>query len=484
MTFCMRVKVDYQSATNIKKMRLPGLLTDRGILVSLLQYHSEQRRSMSWRDRVNLAVILLLDFIAKSGIPFDSPTTLLMSFSNALRNGTIDLDLEDPTGLFWSARTANDADELIGYLTGYTDWLATQPGHSGVLMNPIRRATTYEEKLNWCAYHHRQDAKLLNHLTKGSEAEKNQYARQIQRERSLSIMRDEVKRFPKDSFNKLIDNGFIIASALSKDERRYTDYKSQAMTLLMHWGGVRKSELFHIYLDDIDIDLGRMEVVIRIHHPSEGTAPEKGYKNREDYLLRKFRLKPRVQYLKSETQHAGWKAPTVNSHKFFNVNFYPPAKATEFLLAFRNYLLYQRAEPSGLGHPYAFTNSKGRPETIKNFQRLHKSAVKRIGLQCGKYYGTTEHGHRHAYGYRLAEAGFTQIEIQKSMHHKSPNSCLIYVQMTNADLNKRMREVEKRANAESLSHLVPTSDPKSDSYSYPNIASQLRFQKHDTASDA
>lgn len=444
----INVKVDYQSATNVKKMRLPGLLTDQGILVSLLQYHSEKRRSMSWRVRVNLSVSLLLDFITQCGIPFDSPTTLLMSFSNALRSGTVDIDLKDPTGLFWLARTT-DADELIGYLTGYTDWLTTQPGHSGVLMNPIRRATTFEEKLNWCAYHHRQDAKLLNHLTKDSEQQKNQYTRQVQREKPPSVMRDEVKRFPQDSFSKLIDIGFIIASSISEDERQYTDFKSQAMTLLMHWGGVRKSELFHIYLDDIDIDLDRMEVVIRIHHPSDGSAPESGYKNREDYLLKKFRLKPRTQYLKSETQHAGWKAPTVNSQKFFNVNFYPPSKATEFLLALRNYILYQRAEPSGRGHPYAFTNSEGRPETIKNFQRLHQAAVKRIGLQHGKYYGTTEHGHRHAYGYRLSEAGFNQIEIQKSMHHKDPESCLIYMQMTNTDLNKRMREVEKTENTKS-----------------------------------
>ncbi|MEI2594619.1 hypothetical protein, partial [Pediococcus acidilactici] len=148
---------------------------------------------------------------------------------------------------------------------------------------------------------------------------------------------------------------------------------------LMNYGGVRKSELFHLYLDDIDIDVDRMEAIVRIHHPSFGRVKDSKYANREEYLLKKFRMKPRHKLIKSETLHAGWKAPTINSDKFFEVHFYPPSKAQEFLLAFKNYLLYQRVEPSGHGHPYAFTNSEGRPETIKNFQRLHKAAVERIG---------------------------------------------------------------------------------------------------------
>lgn len=441
----IKVKVDYQSPTRLKKIRLPALITSQGILVSLLQYLSEKPRSNSWRAKVTASVAMLLDYIALSGIPFDNPTTLLKSFRTALKSGTIDLNLEDPTGLYWPNRSQENADDIVSLLTGYTDWLTKQPGHSGGVMNPIREATKHEEKLNWCAYHHRQDNKLLSHLTSDEEREMNRFRREVGRERASPVILDEVKRFPKEHFNTLLDEGFVIASSRSEHKHLRIDYKSQAMTLLMNYGGLRKSELFHIYLDDIEIDVERCEAIVRVHHPSKGRAPEKGYKDREDYLLRKFRMKPRTEHLKSESLHAGWKAPTTNKQMFFVVDFYPPSKSQEFLLAFQNYLLYQRVDAKDR-HPFAFTNSKSRPETIKNFQRLHRAAVERIGLRCYKYDGTTEHGHRHAYGYRLAENGFSQIEIQRSMHHAHPDSCLAYLQRTDQEVRERMRTVERRNN--------------------------------------
>jgi len=441
----IKVKVDYQSPTRLKKIRLPALITSQGILVSLLQYLSEKPRSNSWRAKVTASVAMLLDYIALSGIPFDNPTTLLKSFRTALKSGTIDLNLEDPTGLYWPNRSQENADDIVSLLTGYTDWLTKQPGHSGGVMNPIREATKHEEKLNWCAYHHRQDNKLLSHLTSDEEREMNRFRREVGRERASPVILDEVKRFPKEHFNTLLDEGFVIASSRSEHKHLRIDYKSQAMTLLMNYGGLRKSELFHIYLDDIEIDVERCEAIVRVHHPSKGRAPEKGYKDREDYLLRKFRMKPRTEHLKSESLHAGWKAPTTNKQMFFVVDFYPPSKSQEFLLAFQNYLLYQRVDAKDR-HPFAFTNSKSRPETIKNFQRLHRAAVERIGLRCYKYDGTTEHGHRHAYGYRLAENGFSQIEIQRSIHHAHPDSCLVYLQRTDQEVRERMRTVERRNN--------------------------------------
>jgi integrase len=219
------------------------------------------------------------------------------------------------------------------------------------------------------------------------------------------------------------------------------NFKNQAMTLLMHYGGIRKSELFHLYLGDIHIDRQRSEAIVRIYHPSVGESPDPRYRSRREYLSREFGLKPRTDYAKSERLHAGWKGPLLTDRrKFFQVQFFPPDKAAEFLLTWRDYLLHQRVEPSPLeGHPYAFTNGKGQPETLKNYQRMHKDAVRRIGLEHSKADGTTEHGHRHAYGYCLEEHGFSQVEIQKAMHHKSPDSCLVYIQPTDEELRERIR---------------------------------------------
>lgn len=463
MSAFVKVKVDYRGPTNIKTVRLPAILTSRGILISLLQYQSEMKRSQSWHQRLNLAVRLLLTFVDQCGIPFDSPTTLLKAFRHALDHGTIEENLDDPTGLYWEPLSPSNVSELISLLTNYTDWLTRQPGHSGIVMNPIREATTYEERLNWCGYHHRQDQKLLNHLTTDEQRHANFFTREVSRQQLSPVIADEMKRFPEKHMTALLDEGFIIAGKENEDKNLRTDWKGQCLLILMNAGGLRRCEPFQLYLDDIDINDELMEAEVKVHHPSMGKVRGDKYANRQEYLLKKFGLKPRTDYLKSEALHAGWKAPAVNNQWYFEVQFFPPSKAQEFLLAFRNYLLYQRVEPKGRAHPYAFTNSEGHPETITNFQRLHRAAVKRIGLEPAKYKGTTEHGHRHAYGYRLADAGFSEIEIQKAMHHKSPASCRVYTQPTNADLRTKMRQVEKASKQkpleqnQSLNHVMTIS---------------------------
>ena len=52
----------------------------------------------------------------------------------------------------------------------------------------------------------------------------------------------------------------------------------------------------------------------------------------------------------------------------------------------------------------------------------------------GKNYGTTPHGHRHAYGQRLKNANIDARTIQVAMHHKSVVSHKVYTEPTIADV--------------------------------------------------
>jgi integrase len=81
---------------------------------------------------------------------------------------------------------------------------------------------------------------------------------------------------------------------------------------------------------------------------------------------------------------------------------------------------------------------------MKNFNRQHRDAVHRIGLPHQKMQGTTEHGHRHSYGYRLAGAGFNIVTIQKAMHHKSPESPKVYMEPTDEDIREEFAQAERR----------------------------------------
>lgn len=441
MPYVLKVKARYRNDKTGREVRLPALITESGLLISHLRYLATKlHKGQSWRDKVTQAIKLLIEYINANEGRFEQNIELFRAFDESLRMGTINpTDLSDPSGLYWDPRKDEDADYLSTCLTGYTDWLTKASDHETKRANPFRLATSAEQRLNWAAYYHKQSRVFLNHLDRGEEAkEKNRYVREIVR-RQKRIYEEEFKRFPADKILPLLDFGFIRADRRHEtNPDRAADFKSRAITLLLHYGGIRKSEALQLYLTDISIDNKRSEAVVRVYHPSEGASPEKEYSNRREFLAKKYLLVPRTDYLKSERLHLGWKSPALTRGRFFKVNFYPPHKATEFLLTYKKYLEYQRVEPQRQDHPYAFTNSKGEPETIKNFQRLHKAAVNRIGLKCEKYLGTTEHGHRHAYGYRLAENGFTQVEIQKSMHQRSPDSCLVYIQMTNDELRTKM----------------------------------------------
>ncbi|WP_260601198.1 site-specific integrase [Vibrio cholerae] len=116
---------------------------------------------------------------------------------------------------------------------------------------------------------------------------------------------------------------------------------------------------------------------------------------------------------------------------------FPNTKSIEFTSLLRDYLSV-RVDGD---HPYLFTNSQGQPESKKNFIKTYQKAIERIGLNSNKHQGTSPHSHRHSYGYRLAKSGFSQLEIQKAMHHKNPESCLVYIKPQDDEIREKMRNL-------------------------------------------
>ncbi len=447
MKYAIKIKTKYRNDQTNKEIILPAIQTESGLLISHLRYLSEfSYKSASWKDRSVFALILLIKYINANLSTFETAASLLQSFTQCLTLGTIDPStLEDESQLFWSPRSCEDVNILLAHITKYTDWLSEKADHQQNRINNFRKATSLEQRLNWCAYYHKHAHVFLNHLSSPQKvAHSMGYARQVQAQRNAVVRAKTSKRFPASKIRQLLDYGMIKPKGgIDEEGKHFPDFKNQAITLLLHFGGVRKSEVFHLYLSDIHVDRQRNEAIVRIYHPSEGESPNPSYRNRREYLLREFNLKPRTDYPRTERLHAGWKSPLlIDKRKFFQVHFFPPEKACEFLLVWRNYLIHQRVDPVPFReHPFAFTNNFGDPETLKNFQRMHADAVQRIGLRPAKHLGTSEHGHRHAYGYRLAFHGFSQVQIQKAMHHRSPDSCLIYLQPTDEELRSEMQRL-------------------------------------------
>ncbi|MGQ2966898.1 gamma-mobile-trio recombinase GmtY [Methylophilus sp.] len=436
MPFVTKIHVNYVDCECGQKFKFPALITESGIIISHLRYLSwNSNKSESWRERSIFALRLLIEFINANN-SFEKTTELLKAFTLSLVTGTIDYkDMFDKTGLFWRPRKTADANSLLGHITQYTDFLAAQEGHEKSRSNPFKKATSYEERLNWCAYYHKQANVFLNHLSSSHDAKHaNKQIRLIQTFESQYIDIEPVIRFPDEHLENLLTVG-----CLRKDGT--TDFQLQAMIFLMSFGGIRKSELFHLYVGDITLHpIRKNEAMIRVYHPEIGESPTSTYKNRMEYLEATTTYTSRTKYRNTERLFSGWKEPLLTSKSgYFEIVFCPPAMAERFLGIWASYLKYQRVEPpKSKPHPFAFTQLNGDPETLKNFQRKYEIAINKIGLKLKKSHGTTEHGHRHAYGYRAKLLGLDPVEMQKAMHHKSALSHLVYTQPTYEEIRQKM----------------------------------------------
>ncbi|MDT8868958.1 gamma-mobile-trio recombinase GmtY [Vibrio fluvialis] len=431
MSYVLKRFVQYKPHSTGITFTFPALFSDSGLLISHLRFlYSKRSKSPSWLERNTFAVELLLQFIDRQQFNFSSATEMLRAFVEALQFGTIH-DGRDDSGLFWSPRRNEDVNVLLHHITSYCDYIDIIHGVDLPQINPMRKATYAEERLRWCAYYRRSSNCFLNHLDNPSNNDFSM-SRQVYGPHRHFLDVEEVYRFPEEDIERLINDGFTSKSGK-------VDYGSQLIVMLMHYGGLRLSECFQIYTDDISVDTKTFEALISVFHPSDGRPPIGGFTNRREFLATKYRLKPRNEYPRNHRLYSGWKNPALtNRNLSFNVMFCPEEKAIEFTSTLQKYLSSEARRESS--SPFLFVNLSGDPENKKNFIQKHKRAVNRIGLQSSKFLGTTPHGHRHSYGYRLSQTGFTQLEIQKAMHHKSPDSCLVYLRPTNDEVRQVMRE--------------------------------------------
>lgn len=431
MSSVLKLNVEFTASHAASAKRLPALFTENGLLISHLRFlYTKRDKSQSWIERNTFAIQLLLNFIDAHQQANMSATELLGDFVDALNFGTIDSQQIDELNLYWFPRRIADVHTLLTHINLYCDYIDEVYGYELPKLNPMRRATKAEERIRWCAYYKRQSNCFLNHLDHPSS---NQFAmsRKVTAPTTHVLAVESVFRFPEECFELLLRYGF-------RNKAGDFDLSYILIVFLMHYGGLRLSECFHIYTHDVAIDNKTGAALISVFHPSDGASPVSGFTNRRDFLNLKFRLKPRNEYQRSHRLHSGWKGALLTARNYsFNVMFFPNNRAVEFTELLRDYLTSRRNGD----HPFLFTNSKGEPESKKNFLKKYKKAIERIGLDSNKHLGTSSHAHRHSYGYRLAESGFSQFEIQKAMHHKSINSCLVYTKPQDDEIRRIAREL-------------------------------------------
>lgn len=421
---------------------LPVILVDGGGLKSHLQYLANYRsRSMSWTDRSAFAVCLLLEFWGANEDAISDPKKMFREFSLSLFRGTISSGGDDPSNLRWLPRRESDARQLIGHITHYCDWLAEVNDDENLRINPKVKPDSVGERMNIAAHYHRKRNAFFAHLF-SKHPDNRQRAVQIPRSQTV-FNQEPVKFFPEGRMGDLLAEGFVRRGfSGSPDIAKRLNLRDMLITMLMYYGGLRVSECFHIWVNDISNVDG--ECIVKVYHPSQGLAPDGSI--RSNYLQKKFGLRPRDEYPKRHIRHAGWKDPALSSlsGKYFVVNWFPLEAGNRFMALWALYLQTQYEPPRfGEKHPYAFTTQSGDPYSIKAYTGSRQRAVERIGLEFSKRAGTTAHGDRHAYGQALKDAGLRKEFIQKAMHHRSPDSQAVYTEPTQNEMRDAFEKAEK-----------------------------------------
>ncbi|MEX0297147.1 hypothetical protein AAH995_28220 [Pseudomonas putida] len=220
MAYVIKVKARYQNDQTGRTLKLPALLTESGLLISHLRYLAyNSKKSSSWKEKSTQAVKLLIEYINANVGLFKKTTKLLASFVRALEEGTIDpRTLKDPSHLYWLPKSSEHCSDLLFLITDYTDWLTRQNEFEIKPANPFRQATSTEQRMNWCAFHHKRNRIFLNHLMDPDKhAEALSTIREIKGPQRPPENIAPAIRFPEDKIDSLIKQGFIIPNTIHPD---------------------------------------------------------------------------------------------------------------------------------------------------------------------------------------------------------------------------------------------------------------------------
>lgn len=402
---------------------LPLIFVNESLLTSYAKYAYEKRKkSLSWHQKSASAVALFMNYLGKRRKDFSDPVSCFSTFVDDLEFGTINPVTEkDPSGLYWSPKSCQNVNKIIGYITLFNEYnyrraeqlaIETNTPLNAILLNKKRLADFSERHINLAAWHHKHSNSFLAH-TRGIDKAQTNFVHSI---KSNYQMRKttQLYTFHKDRIFDLLD-AFSTRVKVGNFMQQH-NLRDMLITILMHFGGLRVSEPFHLFVEDIMENPNHPgEALVKLYHPDSRRA-----------RLVKMGLRTRTDKRNPNSYYSGWKNQDINEAT--TVKWFPVEAGEWFWDLWLLYMTQQRVEATlDRVHPFAFTNKNGDPASYGNFQQAHKRAVERIGLVVAKENGTTPHSHRHRYGSDVWETTKDPVILQKVLRHSSPLSQYVYI---------------------------------------------------------
>jgi hypothetical protein len=417
-------------------------------LIKYMREHS--RKSPTWQDKVARALGLLWDFSQTQGVkiateqPIDFQRTLFRRFAEALEQGTIICGGHDETGLFWPKMSWQRVRELTNSIETFAAWSYAEFGHNPFdatfHKRPPISGVDVTATLVWSRV--RQISMMVHADRQVSDPRRVTFIDHGRNPQGVGA--EPVKYFPPDKIEDLLWIGY---KRRGKEHEanpfiRY-DVKDIMISLLDGWGGLRRSEGFHCWIQDVVEEPGRPgHALVVLNHPSEAmlehfdsTTGRTIKDSRANVLKQRYPPYLPRHHVTRGRYRAGWKGVDLNREKQAFVFWIDPNAAALFWVLYLGYIRYirtpimaRRKVLGGANHPFLFITEGdsrldgsamiGDPYTPKAYERNHQAAVLKIGLEHTKYASTTTQGLRHHYGQTLEQLGVPPQVIKKGLHHR------------------------------------------------------------------
>lgn len=397
-----------------------------------------------------------------------TPRQLFREFAVVLLEGTLDRDRETVArDLLWPPVPLMRARRLIGCLEQFAKWHSTQHNAGPDLISESTKIdpSSSHGLMNLLVWGRLRRLSMLQHLKRSPRTTYRSTTR-VGRPLMAGKQTEHVKYFPADYAERLLWVGYL-RNNHTTDSNIFLRYniRDMMMALLDGWGGLRRSEGLHLWINDVQeepTDPGHALVVL--NHPGEGPAeyedPLSGATiktRRKNALQRLYGMRPRNEVLRGH-YHVGWKGMALNADHQSCIYWIDQQAAALFLVLYRGYMRFvrpavmaKRRAMGGADHPFLFvshaindkTGLPGEPYSEKSYERNHRAAVLRIGLKHEKALGTTSQGLRHRYGQNLADLNVPPSVIREGLHHVSMFSQLVYTKPSPGKVNAILQGAQR-----------------------------------------
>jgi integrase len=421
----------------------------------------------SWQDTTVRAVGLFYDYCVALSLREQCSEDVFRGFVIALLGGTIDSSGADRTGLLWPSTPRERVKELVRSLEDFAAWWSrktSSPSAIAPIEIPLRVGTAehFTRMLTWSRT---RNVSMFKHANEAPTFIKKRNVDLGREPRGFEVR--PAKFFPPEHVERLLWEGHARPRGEGNQNIffRY-NVRDMMIALLDGWGGLRRSDGLHLWINDVTDDPTRPgHALVVLNHPSDAKVRwydavlrRERETTRKEYLLQVYGLKPRNEVSRG-SYHVGWKGMALDERYQSQVFWIDPAAAALFQTLYLGYIRFirsdimqRRAAMRGRDHPFLFVSEEvnaktglpGEPYSERSYSRNHQAAVERIGLPHEKNYGTTTHGLRHLFGKTLEKLKVPSQVIRKCLHHRNILSQTVYTTPDLAEVDACLREARQR----------------------------------------